>query len=414
MSDIGDTGERLDRARGPEWRRLLAAARRKVERSGSLDGAISLANPDDAERQLIIGITGSYRGTSVRTLRVALADIDDDLRDRCGMGLLAVLAQLHGPVRNRPAERAEEHDAKEAALKGATERGGRLIGEEWFGQWLEQVAADGTLTRLVRSADGAALSWAVEVLRRLPADSMPLPMLAELATGDTKALSGTRLAWLVLRGWAMRMGKAAPASRADQRAMWKSAGVIVDDLASQVLVLGVRAAEDHVVAAWLQDAAHFGIPFRLTLHQLMVDPLTVTGDDVYVCENPAVLRAAASELEGSGAPLICTEGQPSAACHRLLAGVKGRIHWRGDFDWTGLRTTAMAINRYDASPWRMSVRDYTLALDEGLTQTEQLKGPAAESPWEPALALEMTERGRAVMEERLIPVLLQDLARVAG
>jgi uncharacterized protein (TIGR02679 family) len=181
----------------------------------------------------------------------------------------------------------------------------------------------------------------------------------------------------------------------------------MDDLASQVLVLNLPTKDTHVVADWLRDAAGFGIPFRLTLHQLSTDPITVTAPDLYVCENPAVLRAAAAELGEASAPLICTEGQPSAACHRLLTAARGRIHWRGDFDWTGLRTTAAAIDRHDATPWRMSTPDYLTALETG--DSEPLKGPAANSPWEPSLAERMSAHGRAVMEERLIPTLLADL-----
>jgi hypothetical protein len=42
-------------------------------------------------------------------------------------------------------------------------------------------------------------------------------------------------------------------------------------------------------------------------------------------------------------------------------------------------------------------------------ESEPLKGPPAESPWDPRLAAEMRASGRAVMEERLIPLLLADL-----
>jgi len=249
------------------------------------------------------------------------------------------------------------------------------------------------------------------VLGRLPADGMPLAVLAEQVTGDTKALSGTTLATLVLRALALRAGMPAPGSAADRRALWESAGVIVDDLASQVLVLNLTAGEGHVVAGWLRDAADFGIPFRLTLHQLSADPLTPDAADVYVCENPAVLRVAAAELAESAAPLVCAEGQPSAACHRLVAAAVAagaRIHWRGDFDWTGLRTTATAIDRYGARPWRMDADAYTTALATG--ESEPLRGAPAPSPWDSALAERMHHTGRAVMEERLIPDLLTDLA----
>ena len=74
-----------------------------------------------------------------------------------------------------------------------------------------------------------------------------------------------------------------------------------------------------------------------------------------------------------------------------------------------MRTTAMAMQRYDAVPWRMFRVDYLAALDAPLAETEPLKGAPAESPWDPALAPLMFQRGRAVMEERMIPELIGDL-----
>jgi hypothetical protein len=44
---------------------------------------------------------------------------------------------------------------------------------------------------------------------------------------------------------------------------------------------------------------------------------------------------------------------------------------------------------------------YEEALGAGCT--ERLRGPAADSPWDPQLAARMAQTGRAVMEERLIP-----------
>lgn len=95
------------------------------------------------------------------------------------------------------------------------------------------------------------------------------------------------------------------------------AGVVPDDLASQVLVLNVPATGG-VVGSWLSEARAAGVPFRVTLHQLRLAPLTVDTDQIFVCENPAVLRAAAAMLGARSRPLVCTEGVPSAATHRLL------------------------------------------------------------------------------------------------
>ncbi|MFD7056931.1 TIGR02679 domain-containing protein [Streptomyces mirabilis] len=357
-----------DELRGEGWTRLLAAARRRLERTGgALDGDISLTGPSEAERRTVIGITGRYRPETARRLAVPLRDLDGYLYDRYGTGLLQTLGRLHGPLRDRPAERADEESRRDQVLKSA--QSSRLAGQGWFAAWLERIAADGTLTRLVRRGDAPLLDAAARVLERLCGDGdrctgsperssavLPLPVLAEWATGDTKALvPGTPLEQLVLRALAQRVGdgRAVPRDRAGRRALWESAGAIADDLASQVLVLNIGARGDTVVCDWLRDAAGFGIPFRLTLHQLATDPVVPAARTIFVCENPAVLRAAAGELQDTGAALVCTEGVPSAACHKLLGDAVragARLHWRADFDWASLRITADAVARHGAHP----------------------------------------------------------------
>ena len=140
------------------------------------------------------------------------------------------------------------------------------------------------------------------MLALLPAQDISLPVLAERATGNTKALSGTPVAGLVLRALALRDDVAPPGTAAERRERWEAAGVIMDDLASQVLVLGLRPVEDNSVASWLREAADAAVPFRLTLHQLTIAPVTLTAPDVFVCENPAVLRAAVADWDSRCAP----------------------------------------------------------------------------------------------------------------
>ncbi|MFI1569003.1 TIGR02679 family protein [Streptomyces sp. NPDC020490] len=426
MSTEQPEGHGYDELRGEGWTRLLAAARRRLERTGgALDGDIGLTSPSEAERRTVIGVTGRYRPETAKRLAVPLSDLDGYLYERYGTGLLQTLGRLHGPLRDRPAERAEEEARRDDALKSA--HSSRLAGQGWFAAWLDRIAADGTLTRLVRRGDAPLLDAAVSVLERLTGDGdrsagfpnrvpavLPLPVLAEWATGDTKALvPGAPLEQLVLWALAQRTGGGSdvPRDRAGRRALWESAGAIADDLASQVLVLNIGARGDTVVCDWLRDAANFGIPFRLTLHQLATDPVVPAARTLFVCENPAVLRAAAGELQDTAAALVCTEGVPSAACHKLLGDAVragARLRWRADFDWAGLRITADAVARHGAAPWRMTAADFTAALGEG--KSTLLTGPPAASPWDPGLALAMEEAGKTVMEERLLPALLSDLA----
>ena len=95
---------------------------------------------------------------------------------------------------------------------------------------------------------------AVVVLARLPVDALPAPVLAAEVTGDPKALSGTTLEGLVLRALAARHEEGRPTTAADRRALWEVAGVVVDDLASQVLVLGLPVADEGPLGRWLHEA----------------------------------------------------------------------------------------------------------------------------------------------------------------
>jgi uncharacterized protein (TIGR02679 family) len=119
-----------------------------------------------------------------------------------------------------------------------------------------------------------------------------------------------------------------------------------------------------------------------------------------------VLRAA-STLGAASPPVVCTDGLPSAAAHRLLGRVSGTLlRWRNDFDWPGVRTTSAALDRYPAAvPWRMGASDYLAVAGDG----PALSGSPAPTPWDARLAAEMRRVGRTVTEEDLLPALLEDL-----
>jgi uncharacterized protein (TIGR02679 family) len=414
-SEVGDA-QRLRRVLGaPELGWLIDRIRLRLERGEPVDGTVTLVGATPEQRRAAARLLGhrTGRGTS---LSISLPEVDAALR-RAGLrsGLRAAVESLTGPVRDRAAERSAEIRQFQDALDGA--RRSPLAVAQWHLDWLEEISRDGTLTRLVRHGQGDLLAQATAVLERLPTgtdeSAVLLPVLAEAVTGDTKALDTTPLSSLVLRALALREAVPTPSERDAERALWTAAGVVTDDLASQVLVLNVRAAGDQL-GEWLTEAAEAGEPFRITLHQLTAMPIMPLAIDLRVCENPAVLRAAAGQLGPDSAPLVCTEGEPSVACYRLLQAAVStgtRVHWHSDFDWPGLRTTAAAIRRLDATPWLMSADDYRAALP---ASTEPLKAPRATSPWDTRLAELMQASGRAVTEERQLTALLTEIANRTG
>ena len=399
---------------GPEYRRLLDAARRSLERTGgSLSAVVTVKQPDDAERKAIIGITGQYRPEAAIQIAVRLADLDAAVRETTGGGLIDLLERLGPPVRDRPADRRRLADGREATVRSVQKS--FLHERDWFRAWLTEIVADGTLTKLVNAADADRVGQAARVLEAIEQRAEPV-QLAELAaatTGDTKALNhGTTLATLVLRALAIRAGTSRPATTEQRRELWDSCGVIVDDLASRVLVLNLAAGGDGL-GEWLTDARARGVPFYVTLQQLIALPVTpVAGATVHVCENPAVLRRAAADLGPRSRPLICTEGQPSTAFHRLAAAItnaSGALRYHGDFDWPGIAIANSVIRRHKASPWRLSAADYQEATREDADHVK-LSGPPQPTAWDPALANAMIAAGRAVYEESVTDHLIADLA----
>ena len=403
---------------GSEYARLLAAARRSLERTGgSLGGAVSVSAPDDAERKAIIGITGQYRDGKVARLTVRLADLDAAAREAgCG-GLAALLESMGGaPLRDRPAERLKVETGVEATIRCAEES--FLTFFDWFCEWLGELRRDGTLTRLVNAGDAGQVGLAVGVLEAMDGRPAPglLQTLAAEVTGSSHALDGgTTLSTLVLRALVLRLGvprMVRSSAAEDRRELWDAFDVIVDDLASRVLVLGLPADGDGL-GEWLTAAASRGAPFYATLHQLVTMPVEVWAPVVHVCENPGVLRAACGALGPSSLPLICTEGRPSTAFHRLASAVVaggGELRYHGDFDWPGMAIAGSVMSRHGAVPWRLSASDYLAGVRADGRQVP-LSGAPGPTPWDDQLAKAMTGMGRAVHEESVTDALLSDLQR---
>lgn len=133
-----------------------------------------------------------------------------------------------------------------------------------------------------------------------------------------------------------------------------------------------------------------------------------------MCENPAVLAAAADRLGTHCAPLVCLQGQPSAAALTLLRqAVGGGAHVRlhADFDWGGVRIASAVAAHLAWRSWRFDATHYRAAVHEA---SPALTGGPAPTAWDPALAEAMVEHARRVEEETVLEELLTDLSVAAG
>jgi uncharacterized protein (TIGR02679 family) len=395
----------------PELAWLVDRIRAKLERGERLDGTVTLVGATPAQRRAVGRLIGHNPGRA-SSLSVSLPDVASELfRAAAAPNLRSAVEELGGPVRDLAAERAADLARWGDVL--IPMQSSRLAGLSWYREWLDAIRRDGTVTRLIRQGHSEILGLATSVLEQLPAGPEPatavLSALALAVTGDEHGLSDGPLAALVLKALAIREGVPAPATSEAVQALWSAAGLVGDDLASQVLVLNLRSGGEPT-GRWLTEAAEAGQPFRLTLRQLTSSVVLPWALDIFVCASSALVRAAADELGAQCPALVCTEGEPSVACSRLLQAAVSSgsaVHWHADFSWPGLRSTATAIRRLGARPWQMAASDYQAALGSG---GEPLRGRPEPSDWDPRLAEMMQRAGRCVGEDRMLASLLPELA----
>ncbi|MFD9567346.1 TIGR02679 family protein [Streptomyces sp. NPDC059994] len=402
-------GPRLARLLGtPDLAWLVERARRRLVSGQPLTGSVSLGDPTPAQRAAVERLLARAPGGG-RSLSVRLDAVDAVLR-RSGAspgGLAFAVEALTGPVTPLAQARYEEEAAWERAHAPLDE-----LTVPPLVDWAARVRADGLARRLGRAPDTThtLLAGACAALRALPADpAVSLPAFAAQVLGSAHALDdGTPLATLTLSGARALTGFPDGQGAEWRREAWASAGLLRDELSSTVLTLNLRGTPS------LDRMAEEGEPTVLTLRRLTRRPPTAAPPVVWICENPTVLAAAADTLGPECPPLVCLQGQPSAAALTLLRGLHehgAALQYHGDFDWGGLRIAGVLHRRVPWQPWRYTAADYRAAVSRNASPPPSpLVGTPTETPWEPALAAAVAELGVRVEEERELGLLLSDLA----
>jgi uncharacterized protein (TIGR02679 family) len=405
---------------GPVYRKLFDAVRRRLEEAGASARTVTVRGLDEAERRAIADLLG-WKTLPADPVRLAVARLDHALREsRLAAGLDEVVEALGGPLVDRRAHREAARAGEEAMWRRMAGHPVVLARPE-LSRWLDELRALGLLARGAQRTGmprDTLVDLALQVIELLPAGGVLLAVLAADVTGDAHALDpGQPLAGLVLRaaqhlaGWT-----ALPADAAARRRLWAEVGVLCDPLSAQVLVLGLRPAGDDRLAQHLRAWADAGEPRRLTLRELTGSTLRLDiGAEVFVCENPGVVAAAADRLGSDCAPLVCVEGIPSTAALELLHQLRrhgAQVRFHADFDWTGVRIGNLLTEQHRAAPWRFDAPAYRSACAE-LVESMPLTGAAVEATWDRELRAAMEASARTIFEEQLIDILISDLTHSA-
>lgn len=376
---------------------LRKRLRQRFTRSDAPPEQFTLTRLTAHERTALAGLLGRARSDAA-SMRISHTEIDRALQ-RAGLApdLRAALEALDGPIVDHGARR--ERDRRAWAGVFADLAPGALANA------VEDSALQGVVKRLAENDPARGrnlLTDAQRVLGELPAHGISRSRLAAYTLDDAHGLDQGRPVATILRR-ALDPAGALPR----MRDVWATQGVLVSALAKPVAVLNLAASGDGPTDRILEPARRNGEPLHLSLRALLQHPPDWRhGQQVFVCENPDVLAAAADELGAVSPPMVCLDGQLSAAPRTLLDQLQAadcRFAYHGDFDWPGVRIANGIFARYHARPWRFSADDYRPRAGPGL------QGGPVEAIWDPALAARMHATGLAVHEEAQLPELLQDL-----
>ncbi|MFI6089556.1 TIGR02679 domain-containing protein [Streptomyces sp. NPDC051218] len=351
--------------------KVIAEVRRRLEARGAVSGEINVPLSDGERREIgrLLGLKWVTSGKNV-----TVAALEKALVARSTTLLL--LAQSLGSLDDHRADRARKAAARQGELDAA---GSALVGAgvpEHVAQWFIK------LRRRPKPGTGKLLSHMKQVASvwtQLPeAEDQPLSLavFAARTTEDPHALDkdtdlGRALALLIT---AVTLHQAEPAAdlaarivpgaitaSETWRSLWESRGIVCDQVSSVVLCLNLPLVGRAPAATLATAGASCGEPIWLTHRSLTGEWAPQAGlRAVYVCENPAVVEAAADRYGADCAPVVCTYGWPSSAALTLLQGLERagvRLLIRADDDAAGQKITAKLLTHTpDAGMWRYRLR----------------------------------------------------------
>jgi uncharacterized protein (TIGR02679 family) len=355
--------------------------------------------------------------------------LEDVVRELSGLSLAAAV-ERYVPV-PAPGRRARAQ-ARVAPVRAAQEwlqAHPAMADQPWTSGWVETLRRDAVI-----GETGLTEHEVISALRILAAVTGPdVPdagdarggptwrlrrELAAKAADDEHALDeGSAVSVLVLRGLASAAGRALPVDPVARRRLWASFGVLSDLVSSTCLAVGVAPAEGRPAPRW-RTTAEAGVPVHVTARDLRLapGPWVAVGDArgaVLVLDGARAVEAVADRFGGRVA-CVCTDGVPGPVALDLLE----RLHASGTalrfttgLDPQGLTVGTLLVERFGATPWRMTADVYRAAARSDLPR---LVGRVPEPAWSGDLGLALAQVGRAVPAEQTLDELLDALAADLG
>jgi hypothetical protein len=298
--------------------RVLRLALERYKRDETLGRVSQPLEPNDA-----IAL-GRLLGKTVRTLDLQVLDTALQ-KSKYQISLLEVLETLNqAPIISAKSQRLQLEQTFLNAVKTVTD-------PEWQTLLENGEAGASRIKRAIKEQQVFNLPIVAAALTALRNQPERLPSLATRVVGHAHALDTDTLNGQVLLEALSALNLEPP---------------VRDGVSSSVLIANLLGF----------SCVH--LPWREVIN---VQPIN---SNIILLENPAVFEALLDT--GIQHPMICSHGQPSAACIALLDRTEGAIFFAADFDLGGLRIAKRIYQRYPTrfSPWHFDVNAYQTALTQ--------------------------------------------------
>ncbi len=289
--------------------------------------------------------------------------LDTALRkSKYGVSLLELLEFLNAaPIVSAKSERQRLEQAFLQTLETVADL-------EWRGLLSLGLAGASRIKRAIREHQAVNLEIVSRALLALRQTPERLPSLATRVAGEAHALDVSTLAGQILLEAVDALDLEPP---------------VRDGVSSSVLLANLLGF----------NCVH--LPWREVIGK------ACQKTDVWLLENPAVFEALLDA--GTKYPMLCSSGQPSAACIALLDKLGGKIFFAADFDLGGLRIAKRIFERYPQrfTPWHFDAATYRIALENsgGFVLSANLEPFKATFP---ALVQAMEQTGRGAHQEAIL------------
>lgn len=411
----------------PEYRRFWQEVRKKWQSFGRVGRqTIRLPDPTAEECRRIGGLIGQYFEPG-KPLLVRMDLVEDRLKSsRWQVGIEVLLPLVTGqPLVSNKQKAAGRISNWEAFCETLGAEVLRAETKRWLlNVRIGSAAGSRTLKMMFEEERDTATEVAKLCVDGL--DSLPvwngkqerLPVFANRLGGDPHALDGDRTAGRLFYAAICEVLQEEAGTASEwKRDVFEKAGLLLDDVSSQVIVQGIEVEPDDPWSSFFAQSRDARVPIVLPFALLQRPIAWKSTPRVYVVENPSVFQCLLDHcpLGKVLPPLVCTSGQLSVAAWRLLQSLaeKGAEIWySGDLDVKGIEIAIGVSKRFGNRfrSWRMGGEEYDSA-PKGVVLSDQqvamLQGMAP--PWDAELVSRITKRKVAIYQESFWDLLLEDL-----